>query len=109
MAQQHDINGTNVNHVTAVWSDRPVNSFLNGKTTANRWRSHRWTSNVMTESEFNTLEALEGQTVSITTTKYSDRNNTNYVTYYDVKFLSITGTHSGPRFEGVSMEFAVLV
>jgi len=109
MAQLHAINGTSINYIGQPdWIDTPQGEFLNGETLQSRWRGHTWAANVMTESEFNFLYALEGQKVSLLTTKHNDRNG-DYITYYGVDFRQITGTHDGPRFIDVQLNFMIRV
>jgi hypothetical protein len=108
MAQQHYLNGAAINYINKPdWIDEgsPV---LNGETVFNRWRRHTWRAEVMPVSEFNTVYALEGQTVSLTTTDYSDRNG-DYVTYYGARVTNVTGRQSGPLMTDVTIEFLVRV
>jgi hypothetical protein len=108
MAQQHTINGTNINYITeAIWQDIPAGEYLNGKAIINRWRRHIWRTNVMPMSEFDTLYALQGQIVAIATTNYEDRNAADYKTYYGVEFKRISGSHEGPNMQTVICEFLV--
>lgn len=110
MAFQHAINGTNVNYVTTPqWIDEPAGGdFFNGKSSHNRWRLHRWESNIMTAAEFNTIYALEGTQVTITTTDYDSRNG-DYVTYYVAELKSVSGRHEGPNMASVRADFLVRV
>lgn len=109
MAQIFKINGTTLSHITnGDWDETPETGYFNGKTPKNRWRPHRLSTDGMPASEYNTLFALLGQKVSLTTTNYADRNG-DYRTYYGVDFQSIRGEHDGPIFRGVVAEFLVSV
>ncbi len=109
MAQVHAINGTTINYIGQPdWVDIPAGAFLNGESVHSRWRGHTWAGNVMPESEFNFLYSLEGQKVQLLTTNYSDRNG-DYITYYGVEFRRISGTHDGPRFINVRLDFMIRV
>lgn len=109
MAQQHKINGTTINRITSAnWEDGGQSQGLDGYTPLDSWRRHTWRSNVMTVTEFDTLYALEGQKVSITTTDYSDRNG-DYLTYYNVDLERVGGRHEGPRIVDFVAEFLVRV
>ncbi len=109
MAQVHDINGNTINYISfADWLDTSIPSSLDGLNAVSVWRNHIWEANVMPASEWNTLEALEGQQVSITTTDYSDRNS-DYLTYYNAVLTGLTGNHEGPNREDVRFEFLVKV
>jgi hypothetical protein len=108
MAQVHSINGNTINYIgTADWQDKAAAAYLTGENAVSRWRKHIWESNVMPVSEWNTIEALEGQLVNIVTTDYEDRNNTNYKTYYSCRFTGLAGKHDGPNMTGVRFEFLV--
>lgn len=109
MAQVFGVNGTTINYVVnAQWIERPEDDYLNGQTVRNRWRTHTWQTEVMSASEFNTLYALEGQQVTITTVDYEDRTG-NYKTYYGAELRSIGGDHDGPNFQNILIEFLVKV
>lgn len=103
------INSTWIVAVIANWIDIPAGQFFNGKTSRNRWRRHIWKTNVMTATEFDSIYALQGQRVSIITTDYDDRNNSNYKTYYNAELMRVGGDQNGPRFENIQIEFNVRV
>jgi hypothetical protein len=109
MAQIFQLNGSSLTYPTkAFWTDQSSGSILNGKTPIHRWRDHLWRAEVMTETEYNTLYAQNGQRINITTIDYNDRNG-DYKTYYQVKIMSVSGSHNGPIFEGVEVRFKVRV
>jgi len=106
MAQVHAINGTTVEYIGQPdWIDKPLGGYLAGPTTHDRYRDHIWRTNIMTAAEFDTIFALMGQQVSITTTDYNDRDG-DYKTYYNVVLESVDGTHEGPNFTGVECKFS---
>lgn len=111
MAQDFKINGTTVSRIVkGDWTDEPGDSqALDGVTPLSRWRRHRWLADVLSASEWNTLSALEGAKVSITTPDYSDRNAADYVTFYNCDFENLSGSHDGPVITGVSADFLVRV
>lgn len=107
--QQFKVNSVTVTYVRrADWLDTIVDENLDGTTIRNRWRGHRWQSNAMTAAEFDTLFALQGQKVVLTTTNYSDRN-ADYKIYYDAELLNIRAAHRGPVREDILIEFRVRV
>jgi len=109
MAQQFQINGQDLDYVTeATWDETPITAPLAGGTVFNRWRLHRWATNVMPASEFETIRGRLGETVSLTTTDYDDLNG-DYVTYYGATLDTLRGEHSGPVVVAVSAEFRVRV
>jgi len=109
MAQIFQINETTISTgLEASWDEQPVAAPLAGGTVFNRWRRHRWQTNVMSAVEFDALRGRLGQRVSLTTTDYSDLNG-DYVTYYGATVDAVRGEHSGPNFVGVSVEFEVRV
>jgi hypothetical protein len=108
MAQIHSVNGNTISYIgKADWQDKPAATYLTGQNAVSRHRKHILQSNVMPASEWNTLEALEGQLVTIVTTDYTDRNNANYKTYYGVRFTALAGKHDGPNMTNVRFEFLV--
>lgn len=108
MAQQHKINDSNVDHIgRPIWRDQIIKGALNGRPVVHRWRLHIWQANVITAAVFDTLYALEGSSLSLTTTDYDDPNATNYRTYYGAILQAITGRHVGPTFQDVNLQFLV--
>lgn len=110
MAQDFKINSTTVSRITkGDWQDEPGDSqSLAGVIPLARWRRHRWQADVLSASEFNTLYALQGQKVKLTTVNYSDRNG-DYIDYFGVDFPQISDSHDGPIFTGVSIDFLIRV
>lgn len=107
MAQTFQINGSNLTYIgKADWPTELSGAGLDGLSPKGRWVKHVWQADVMTAAEYDTLFGFEGHKVSITTTDYYDRNG-DYKTYYSVDFESINGSHNGPVFENVTMEFRV--
>ena len=107
MAQIHSLNGTIIQHVAkATWQDKPTAATLDGLNSVSRWRKHTWESNVMIHTEWNFIEAFEGQAVTLTTTNYNDRNAA-YKTYYNAILTGIAGNPDGPRVTGIRFEFNV--
>ena len=111
MAQEFVINGTTISRITkGDWVDEPGDSqSLDGVTLLARWRRHTWRADVLSAAEWNTLRALEGAKVSITTPAYDDRNGADYRAYYQVDFERLDGSHDGPVFTGVTAEFLVRI
>ena len=110
MAQIFQVNGTNLTHITrGDWQEEPEGDYLNGKAIHNRWRRHILQANVTTAAEFDTLYALEGQKISLTTTNYFDRNSANYVTYYGAEVKRVSGQHEGPIMRDVQIECLVRI
>jgi hypothetical protein len=109
MAQIFQINGATLTYVMeANWQEQPAGDFLNGQAAFNRWRRHTLRTNVMTAAEFDTLYALEGQKVSLTTTNYANRNG-DYITYYDVEIKSITVQHDGPLMRDIQVDCLIRI
>ena len=110
MAQVHDIDGTTVNYIsTAPWNQPANSQSLNLITVHNRWRSHTWTSNVMTAAEWSTIIGKRGSIVSITTTNPNDPNG-DYVTYYEAIVKDVTyASHDSLNIRGAKIEFLVKV
>lgn len=107
MAQQHKLNGTNINYIERPdWQTKPVAQALNGVTPIERWARHIWRTNTMAVSEFDTIHVLEGQKVSLTTTNRIDRNG-DYITYYGADLERVSGRHRGPVMTNVTVEFLV--
>ncbi len=107
MAQVFQINGANLTYIAkADWRDRSVAEVLSGKTVFHRWRQHYWETNVVSAAEFNTLYALEGQKVDITTIDYTDRDGA-YKTYYGAELRRIQAQHLGPVLQQLMIEFWV--
>jgi hypothetical protein len=111
MALDFKINGTTVSRVVkGDWIDEPGDSqALDGVTPLARWRRHTWRADVLTAAEWNTLSLLQGAKVAIATTNYYDRNAADYVSYYGCDFEGLSGSHDGPVFTGVTVEFLVRI
>jgi len=111
MPQAFVINGSTIARITkGDWLDEPGDAqALDGVTPLARWRRHTWRAEVLSAAEWNTLAALEGQKVSITTPDYSDRNAADYASYYQVDFERLEGRHEGPVVMGVSADFLVRI
>ena len=111
MPQVFRINSTEISRIThGDWLDEPGDAqALDGVTPLARWRRHTWRAEVLSAAEWNTLAALEGQKVSITTPDYGDRNAADYVSYYGADFERLEGRHEGPVMMGVSADFLVRV
>lgn len=109
MAQIFKINGVTYSYITkGDWSDTADNQALDGNTPVRRWRKHTLKADIMPMSEFNTLHALEGQRVSITTPAYSDRNG-DYVTYCGSMLTKITAQHQSINAANVTIDLLVKV
>jgi len=107
MAQDFAINGTTLDYImTGDWREAEVAKVLDGQTVHNRWRQHVWQTNVMDITEFDTLYALEGAKVTLTTTDHGDRNG-DYVTYYNAELRSIASQHVSYNMESLRCEFLV--
>lgn len=107
MAQDFKINGTTIARILrGDWEDSSAGAGLDGTTARRRWVRHLWGADALSAAEFNTLYALEGQWVTLTTVNYADRNG-DYVNYYGVICERVTGNHAGPVFEQVTAEFRV--
>jgi hypothetical protein len=108
MAQQHQVNGTNVSYIgEAIWRDRVIGSTLNGQPVVHRWRQHVWRSNGMTVAQFDTLYALAGQSVSLDTTDYLSPNAADYKSYYGAILQDVQGLQRGNVMENVMLQFLV--
>jgi len=101
------INGTALTFITgAQWDFKNSTGKLDGQTAVNNFQQHTWGTNVMTEPEFNTLFALQGEKVTIETIDYDTLSS---FTTYPADFESITATHEGENFVGVSLRFLVSI
>ncbi len=110
MAQQHKLNGTNVDLIgRAIWRETVVAQALNGEPVVAAWRKHIWRTNILTAAQFDTLYAQEGAIVTLTTTDYTNPNSTNYVQYFGALFQKITAQHAGPAVGNVILEFLIKV
>jgi hypothetical protein len=108
MARIFKINGITINRITkGDWRDEPANLGLDGMLPRLRWVRHIWSAEVVAASDYNSLYALEGQQMSLTTVNYSDRNSANYQTYYTAICERVEGQHQGNLFNGVTAEFLV--
>ena len=106
----YTIGGTTVTYIARTdWLDQPVAQSLAGETVKSRWKIHRWQTNVMNIQDWDNIYALEGTIVPITTNDYADRNNQTHVLYPEANFRSMTGSHDGPLFTNVTIEFLVRV
>lgn len=110
MAQVFKINGTSLTYITrGDWEDDYDQQAHDGNTPILRWRRHTMRApDGMTAAEFDTLYALEGQKVSITTTNYEDRNS-DYKTYYGCDLERVAGRHDGPLVYDVVLDLMVRV
>lgn len=109
MAQIFALNGQILSYIIeATWDESPMASPLAGGTVFNRWRAHRWQTNVMPAAEFETIRGRLGQVVDLTTTDYANPNG-DYVTYYGATLEGLTGEHTGPVVVGVQVDFTVRV
>ncbi len=107
MAQDYIINSTTLDYImVGEWREVVESSVLDGQTVHNRWREHVWQTEVMPVTDFDTLYALEGQKVTLTTVDYSDRNN-DYVIYYGAEFKRITARHQALNMAQLQCEFMV--
>ena len=111
MPQVFRINNIEVSRITrGDWLDEPGDAqALDGVTPLARWRRHRWTAEVLSAAEWNTLRALEGSKVAITTPDYGDRNSNDYTQYYGADFEQLSGDHQGPVMVNVVAEFMVRI
>ncbi len=110
MAQGFKLDDTTINHITqANWIDKPVAQALDGETPLAHSRTHTWASEAMPESIFDLVSAFEGQPVRLTTTNYSDPNNSAYIEYPGAVLISLTANHPGPLISGVMATFLVRV
>lgn len=107
MAQVFKMNGVTISYIQrGDWTNSPVKEALDGNLARQRWIKHIWLGEAMPVSEFDSLFALEGQRVSITTTDYNDRNG-DYLQYFGVQFQKISGEHISILMENVRLEFLV--
>ncbi len=107
MAQVFQVNGTTITAlVKADWGDEIIDDDLAGQSIRNRWKMHVLQTEAMTAAEYDTLYALQGQKVTLTTTNYRNRNG-DYKTYYDAVFLGIEAGHMGPIRQNVRAMLAV--
>lgn len=103
------INGTPYDRLlTADWSDRSEGDYLNATHSFNAWRNLVIGADVLTETEFDALYALEGQIVSVDAPPYYDRNATE-ITYYGAELKKVTGQHNGPLVANVRLDLLVFV
>ena len=106
MAQVHSINGTTISYINqAAWPEDIEGQSLDIIAVRNRSRRHRWLSDVMPMSEYETLVNLAGTLATIVTTDPADRNAADYVTYYGVRVDSVTGRHLARNYHNVVVEF----
>lgn len=107
MAQIFKINGTTIEYIQkADWENAPAGEALDGQTARQRWVKHIWQSNVMPVSEFDTIFSLEGETVTLITTNFNDRNG-DYIQYFGVQFSKIVNQHVSVLMESIRCEFLV--
>lgn len=108
MAQIFKLNGITFSRVTrADWQDDSAGAGLDGTTARQRWVRHTWQAQEgLTAAEFDSLYALEGQRVALTTTNYSDRNG-DFVTYRGASCMRVDGRHEANLVIGVMAEFMV--
>lgn len=108
MAQIFKLNATTFARITrADWQDDSAGAGLDGATARQRVVTHTWqASEGMTAAEFDSLYALEGRRVLLTTTAYSDRNG-DFVSYYGAVCRRVEGRHEGPVVVDVQAEFMV--
>jgi hypothetical protein len=107
MAQVFKINGTTLARIVkADWLEAILAESLAGGTILGRWKGHAWQTEAMAAAEYDTLFALQGRRVSLTTTNYSNLNG-DYKTYFEAVLLNIEAAHPGPIRQGVRVEFQV--
>ena len=99
------INGTEFTNINAQWESTVGGDALDGTFSVGRYRRHVWSADAMDMSEFEILRPLEGQTVTITTTDYTDRNT--LVTYYGAEFKRLAMSHEAIVPTGIQCEFLI--
>jgi len=109
MAKDYQIDGTTITYVNrSDWIERVEATSLNVETVVNRFQTHRWQSDAMLMSEWETVVDLAGTFVDLTTNDPDDRNN-DYVTYYGARVDSVTGRHVSRYVANVTIDFLVRV
>lgn len=109
MAQVFQLNGANLTYVMqGHWEPLAIAEALSGQVVFNRYRRHRWQTNVMPVAEYQSLRAVQGRICNITTTDHTNPNS-DFATYYGALVESVQGTHTGPVFQNVSVTFMVRV
>ena len=112
MATDHKINGTTYSYIeTADWRENAIRDgrALDQQTTTNAFRTLVWTTNIMPISEFDTLYALEGQKVTVTTVDYTDRDSGSFATYYGAILEGIQANHESVNITSLNVTFRVRV
>lgn len=106
--QDFKLNASTFNRITrADWQDESAGVGLDGTTARLRWVRHVWSApEAMTAAEYDSLFALQGQRVTLTTTNYNERNG-DYISYYGAICERVDGQHVGPIVVGVVAEFKV--
>lgn len=109
MAQDFQLNGTTLDYImSGEWREIEDSSVLDGQMVHNRWREHVWRTEVMPVTEFDSLYALEGQKVTLTTVDYTDRNG-DYVDYYGAELRRVSARHVALNMRQLTCEFRVRV
>lgn len=104
----YQINNTSFDYIGKPdWQDTAIGQSLAGETIKNRWKVHRWRTNIMPTAEYIALSEFEGQRVTLKTNDYADRNNQTLVTYSEAELRSVTGTSAGKNMANVVAEFRV--
>ena len=112
MATDHKIDGTTYSYIeTANWRENAIRDgrALDQQTTTSAFRTMVWTTSIMPISEFDTLYALEGTKVTLTTVDYTNRDSGSFATYYGAVLRSIQANHESTNITSLNVEFRVRV
>ena len=110
MATDFKINGTTYTYLnSAAWLDGQPVEILDGTYSYARLRGLTARADeAMSQAEFDSLFALQGQAVSVTCPPYNNPAG-DYVTYYQARLVRVTSRHTGPLHTAVVAEFKVRV
>ena len=110
MATDFKINGTTYTYLINVqWADSQPAEAFDGTYSYVRWRTLQARGDeAVTQAEFDSLYALEGQAVSVTCSPW-ENPAADYVTYYQARIKRVASRHAGPLHTGVVAEIEVRV
>ena len=108
MTVAYSINsGSEIHGVTSTWRRVPTRIQEDGEITYNAWAINEWSIPLLTITNFETLKAAEGDTITSLETNDIDDINSG-ATYTTVILESlVNGSHVGLHMENVRVTFRV--
>jgi len=105
---RYQINGLDICGVQSIWSEIVVRTNPNGTKQFSTWALCRWSIPLTTQDVWQALELVEGQSVTIATNRYDNRNE--QAVYSGAQFMGVANQiQSGIQATSINVEFRVKI